>query len=93
MNTTVLTALKRVSDNIVDKSETTRCCLVIRTQMSRKEHTMKANRANYYFWNTEQDQNILVKLESRQVSYHILIAGATVAFKECGNSKELLGKA
>ena len=54
---------------------------------------MKANGTNDYFWKTEQDQDILVKLESRQVPYHIVIAAATVAFKECDYSKELLRKA
>ena len=36
---------------------------------------------------------MLVKLGSLQVPYHIVLAAATVAFKECGYTKELLGKA
>ena len=93
LDTTVLMALNKVSDNIVDKSESTRCCQVIRTQMSGRKHTMKANGAEDYFWKTEQDQNMLVRLGSHRVPYHIVIDAATVAFKECGYSKELLGKA
>ena len=31
LDTTALIALKKVSDNILDKSETPRCCQVIRT--------------------------------------------------------------
>ena len=35
---------------------------------------------------------MLVRLGSPRVPHHIVIAAATVAFKECGYSKELLGK-
>ena len=36
---------------------------------------------------------MLARLGSPRVPYHIVIAAGTVAFKECGYSKELLGKA
>ena len=36
---------------------------------------------------------MLVRLGSPSVPHHIVIAAATVAFKKCGYSKELLGKA
>ena len=36
---------------------------------------------------------MLVKLRSLHVPYHIVLVAATVAFKECGYTKELLGKA
>ena len=54
---------------------------------------MKANGAEDYFWDTELDQNMLVKLGSKRVPYHIIIAAATVTSKECEYSKELLGNA
>jgi hypothetical protein len=36
---------------------------------------------------------MLVKLGSLRVPNHIVIAAASVAFKECGYQKDLLGKA
>jgi hypothetical protein len=53
---------------------------------------MKSNGAADYFLETEQDQNMLVRLGSQRIPYHIVIAAASVAFKECGYSKDLLGK-
>ena len=93
LDTTALLALEKVKANIVDKSETTRCCQEIRTNLSGRKHTRMANGAEDYFWRTEQDQLMLARLGSPRVSYHIVIADGTVAFKEYGYSKELLGKA
>ena len=36
---------------------------------------------------------MLVKLGSKRVPNHIVIAAASVAFKECGYQKDLLGRA
>ena len=61
-------ALDRVSDaNIMDKSETARCCQVLRTKIDNMKHTMKTNGVKDYFWETELDQNMLVKLDSKKV--------------------------
>ena len=61
--------------------------------MSGRKHTRAANGTEDYFWRAEQDQLILTRLGSPRVPHHIVIAAATAAFKECGYSKELLGKA
>ena len=92
LDTTAQTALETLKTNIVDKTETTRCCQEIRTNLSSRKHTRAANGAEDYFWKAEQDQLMLVRLGSPRVPHHIVIAAATVAFKECGYSKELLGK-
>jgi len=92
LDTTAQTALETLKANIVDKTETTRCCQEIRTKLSGRKHTRAANGAEDYFWKAEQDQLMLVRLGSPRVPHHIVIAAATVAFKECGYSKELLGK-
>ena len=45
LDTTAIAALEKVKDNIVDKSETTRCCQEIRTNLSGRKHTRAANGA------------------------------------------------
>jgi hypothetical protein len=93
LGTTALQAILQVSKNIVDKTETTRCCQALRTRIGDRKHTRESNGATNYFRATEKDQNMLVKLGSKKVPNHIVIAAASVAFKECGYQKALLGKA
>ena len=50
LDTTAQTALKTLKNNIVDKTETTRCCQEIRTTLSGRQHTRAANGAEDYFW-------------------------------------------
>ena len=77
----------------MDKTETTRCCQALRTRIGDRKHTRESNGATNYFRATEKDQNTLIKLGSKKVPNHIVIAAASVAFKECGYQKALLGKA
>jgi hypothetical protein len=93
LGTTALQAIQQVSKNIVDKTETTCCCMVLRTKIRSRRHTREFNGAINYFRATEQDQNMLVKLGSKRVPNHIVITAASVAFKECGYQKDLLGRA
>jgi hypothetical protein len=93
LGTTALQAIQQAGKNIVDKTETTRSCQVLRANLGSRRHTKQSNRATNYFQTTEQVQNMLVKLGSKRVLNHIVIADVMVAFKECGYQKDLLGRA
>ena len=80
LGTTAFQAINQVS-NIVDKSETTQICQVLRVKIGSRRHAKRSYGATDYFRAIEQDQNMLVKLGSKRVPNHIVIAAATIAFK------------